>query len=90
LGLSADVETGAVVTDIEPGGVADAAGLSAGDVIVEVNQQPVDGPADVIEQLEKARADGQNNLLLRILRGESHIFVALPLATNGEGSGRGG
>jgi hypothetical protein len=50
----------------------------------------VNGPADVIEQLEKARADGQNNLLLRILRGESHIFVALPLATNGEGSGRGG
>jgi serine protease Do len=90
LGLSADVETGAVVTDIEPGGVADAAGLSTGDVIVEVNQQPVNGPADVIEQLEKARADGQNNLLLRILRGESHIFVALPLATNGEGSGRGG
>jgi serine protease Do len=90
LGLGTDVESGAVVTDIEKGGVADAAGLSAGDVVVEVNQQPVTGPAEVIEQLEKARGDGQNNLLLRILRGESHIFVALPVVTNGSGNKKGG
>jgi serine protease Do len=90
LGLGADVETGAVVTDIEPGGVADAQGLSAGDVIVEVNREPVNDPADVIEQLEKARAAGQNNLLLRILRGDSHIFVALPVAANGTQGKRGG
>jgi serine protease Do len=89
LGLSADVESGAVVTNIEPGGVADAEGLRTGDVIVEVNRQPVDAPTDVIEQLEKARAAGQNNLLLRILRGDSHIFVALPVNANGKNDKRG-
>jgi serine protease Do len=90
LGLGANVENGAVVTDIEPGGVADAEGLSTGDVVVEVNQQPVNAPEDVIEQLEKARAEGQKNVLLRILRGESHIFVALPVVANGTGNKKGG
>ena len=90
LGLGADVENGAVVTDIEPGGVADAEGLRAGDVIVEVSRQPVNAPTDVIEQLEKARTAGQNNLLLRILRDNSHIFVALPVGANGTQDRRGG
>lgn len=82
LGIAAEVESGVVVTSIVPGGVADGEGLRDGDVIVDVNRQAVSTPAEVIEQLEKARSAGQNNVLLRIFRDEGHIFVALPVIAN--------
>lgn len=88
LGLAADVDSGVVVTNIVPGGVADGEGLRSGDVIVEVNRQPVAAPQDVVAQLERARKEGQNNVLLRIFRDESHIFVTLPVIANNGGGER--
>ncbi len=79
LGVAESVESGVVVTNIVPGGIADGEGLRDGDVIVDVNRQAVKTPQEVIEQLEKARSAGQNNVLLRIFRDEGHIFVALPV-----------
>jgi Do/DeqQ family serine protease len=40
--LGLDVQQGAVVTQVEPGSAADQAGVTAGDVIVELNGEPVE------------------------------------------------
>jgi S1-C subfamily serine protease len=47
--LGIETETGAFVTDIVPNSGADEAGIEAGDVIVEIDGQRVEDPADVGE-----------------------------------------
>jgi len=54
---------GAVITNIESDSAAEEAGLRAGDVIVEVNHQPVRNADDVIEIAHKAKG---GRLLLRV------------------------
>ncbi len=45
--LGVEAETGAIVSSVEPGTPADEAGLVAGDVIVAVDGEGVDGSADL-------------------------------------------
>ena len=54
---------GAVIERVQPGSSADDAGLQNGDVIVEVNRHPVDGPKDVQQELGKV-VKGQDALVL--------------------------
>jgi serine protease Do len=72
--LSPD-QRGVVVVAVEPGGQADAAGLQAGDVVEEVNQQPVNS----VQEFNSAVAQGGNRetLLLLVRRGENSSYVAL-------------
>ncbi|MFP4451488.1 MAG: trypsin-like peptidase domain-containing protein [Rhodosalinus sp.] len=49
LGVAA--ETGAIVGSVEPGTPADRAGLAAGDVIVAVDGDPVEGSADLRQKI---------------------------------------
>jgi serine protease Do len=71
LGLSA-ATTGVVVTDIDPSSSLAAAGLRRGDVIQEVNHQPVKNVAQLEEAMRKA---GSNPLLL-VNRKGSTLFLA--------------
>ena len=72
LGLE-DVEHGVVITGVERGSPADRAGLRRGDVIAEVDQEPVEGLADFREKLEGA---GERVLLL-VQRGPSAFYRTL-------------
>jgi S1-C subfamily serine protease len=45
--LGLDVQQGAVVTQVEPGSAADQAGVTAGDVIVELNGEPVENATNL-------------------------------------------
>jgi serine protease Do len=54
---------GAVVGNVQPGSPADNAGLQRGDVILEVNRQPVQSAADAAQALGKV-ASGQDALVL--------------------------
>lgn len=69
--LGVDAKRGVVVANVRSGAPADRAGLRSGDVIVEADQKPVKGVADV----EKALSDG--SALLRVMRRGGSIFVVL-------------
>ncbi len=74
LGIPADVK-GVLVAGVESESPAEEAGLRRGDVIIEVNRQPV---ADVegYSRLLKETESGKSVLLL-VRRGENTVFLAL-------------
>ncbi len=80
LQLPTDV-SGAVVTNVEPGSPADNAGLSRGDVIVEVDRKPVKSAADVKQQLGSVPA-GQDALVLVWSNGGNTFRVMHSSETN--------
>jgi serine protease Do len=65
---------GVVVTDVDPDSGAADAGLQRGDVIEEVNRQPVTNPGEFEAALQKA---GKQNVLLRVRRGDRASFVVV-------------
>jgi len=79
LGLSLAPSTngkGVVVASVDPDGPAAAAGIQEGDVIQQVNRQPVKSVDDVRSLLQKS---GDRPPLLLINRKGQTIFVAVPL-----------
>ena len=75
-----DGSKGVVVSNIEAGSPAAEKRVQAGDVIVEINQQPVNEPGDVIARMKQAKDQGRKSALFLIANaaGESR-FVALPV-----------
>jgi serine protease Do len=78
LGLDAAVR-GAIVVDVEDGSLAARQGIAPGDVIVQVNQEPVASAQEAHAALADSRAEGRRALLL-VRRGDSQRFVALNFA----------
>lgn len=73
LGLEND--EGMVVTNVQPEGPADRAGLRRGDVILELNRQAVRQPEEVKALLAKVK---DNDLvLLRVRRGDQASFLTV-------------
>lgn len=77
-------EARAVVGRVAPGGAAAEAGLRQGDVVISVGGAAVRGPEEAVAALEAAAAraasEGQGRedyVILRVLRGEAAVFVAL-------------
>jgi serine protease Do len=85
LRLPADVK-GVVVTNVQPGSPADNAGISRGDVILEVNRNAVQSIADVQQQLNGV-PQGQDALVLVWTNGGSTFLVMH--ASEGQPSGQG-
>ncbi|RYZ68380.1 MAG: PDZ domain-containing protein, partial [Proteobacteria bacterium] len=69
--LPADGPQGPVVTEVERGGAASRSGLSAGDVIMDINRSSVAKSTDVLKRLKKGRN------LIRIARGNSVAIVSV-------------
>ena len=78
LGVQGD--SGAVVAAVTPNGPAQKAGIRRGDVITELNRQPVARVEDMVEQVKKMKPGEM--ALLRIRRGNSAVF--LPVRVGGE------
>ncbi len=66
---------GVLITEVEPGGPASAAGLQEGDLIVEAGRKPV---ADV-SALQRALASAGERVLLLVKRRGASQYVVLPL-----------
>ena len=70
---------GAVVDRVVPGSAADNAGLQQGDIILEVNRQPVQSAADAREDLARI-PQGEDALLLVWSQGGNTFRVLHPTA----------
>jgi serine protease Do len=70
--LGVEEKRGVVVAEVEPGSPGDEAGLRRGDVVLEVNQQEVNGVGDFRKSLE-----GKEKALLLVRRADNTIYVAL-------------
>jgi len=68
-----------IVQDVKSGSFADDIGLNRGDVILEINKQPVNNPDD-FTRIETGMKSGQDVVFLVRPRGagrqESTIFIA--------------
>jgi serine protease Do len=72
-------QKGVVVTTVNPGGPAALRGLKPGDVVLEVQQQEVNTPAEVLQRLDTVRREGRPSVLMLIQRGNAMNWVPLPL-----------
>jgi serine protease Do len=66
---------GVVVAGVQPGSPADEGSIQSGDIILEVNRQPVKSVEDVKEKMEKSGS--KSSLLLLVQRGGNTVYVAL-------------
>ena len=71
---------GVAVTDVDPNGIAAAKGLTAGDIILDVSNNPVRTPADVHKAISRAQDSGKRDIVLRVRTRNGGIqFMALPV-----------
>jgi serine protease Do len=68
-------EHGVLVAEVASGSPAAQAGIRQGDILLEVNRQPVESVNEVREVF--AGADDQDTLLLLVQRGAGNLFIAL-------------
>ena len=73
LGLKSD--QGVVVVGVQPGSRAAEAGVHQGDVILEINQQPISSVADLMAKINGSKA--QDQLLLLVQRQNGKLFIPL-------------
>jgi serine protease Do len=68
------------VTNVDPRSNAADKRIQPGEVIVEINQEPVAQPADIAKKLKALKESGKKSALLLVagLQGDVH-FVALPI-----------
>jgi len=69
---------GVLITGINPGSPAAAANLRAGDVLLEVNDTPVNSPAALRKVLKAAKADSAVRLLAK--RGDQVLYTAFRIS----------
>jgi serine protease Do len=68
---------GVVITEVKEGSSGAEKGLKAGDVIVEVDQEEVSTPADVVEKVERAKSEGYRVVTLLVFRQGDFQWVAV-------------
>jgi len=81
-----DDVSGVLVTSVSPDSVAADKQLAPGDVLLEVNQQEVKTPKDVVAKVDEARKANKKSVLL-LVQGQGGVsrFVALPVAGKSKG-----
>ncbi len=75
--LGIDQENGVVINDVVQGGTAAEAGLRPGDVIEEINRQPIKSMDDYSRVVKSLPA--KEDVLLLVRRGNNTFFVTLSL-----------
>ncbi len=73
----AEKTDGVVITEVDSEGSAAEKGLKPGDVIVEVDQEKVDSPAQVAERVKKAKDEGYRVVTLLVFRQGDFQWVAV-------------
>jgi serine protease Do len=73
--LGLEPGSGVVITGAEPGSPAAKAGIRSGDVIQEINREPIKDADEFNRAIESAK--DQENILFLIRRGESNLFIVV-------------
>jgi len=73
--LQLDSTEGVLISEVEPGGIADNANLRRGDIIMEVNRTPIRDVKEYLNVIKEVMID--EGAVLYIQRGNSRIFVPL-------------
>jgi len=72
------VASGVVVTNVEPDSGAAEKHILPGEIILEINQEPVKEPADIVGKIDALKKDGKKSALLLIANAQGEMrFVAL-------------
>ena len=79
LNLAPDV-SGAVVVKVDPNGKAVDHGFLRGDVLLQVDRQPIATLKDLEESLANAKKKGRSSVPVLVRRGDMQQFVTLPVA----------
>ena len=82
LHVGRDVQ-GAVVTGVSDGGAGDSLGVERGDIIVTINQQPVQSATDAAQMLKSAANSPQKSALLLINRRGATRYLGVDLSNQG-------
>jgi len=73
------VASGVVVTKVDPDSGAAEKHILPGEIIMEVNQEPVKEPADIVGKIDALKKDGKKSALLLVANAQGEMrFVALP------------
>ena len=83
-------QKGVVVTDVSPDGAAADRGVKPGDIIVEVQQEPVSSPADVQDRVDRTRKQNRKSVLMLIQSQDGLRWVPLPLNKDKDSGGKPG
>jgi serine protease Do len=73
---------GAVITGVSDGSIADSLGVERGDIVVSVNQQPVQSAEDAAQMLKSAATSPQKSALLLINRHGATRYLGVDLSRN--------
>ncbi|MBV9585171.1 MAG: DegQ family serine endoprotease [Alphaproteobacteria bacterium] len=73
---------GVVITGVDDGTAAEALGLTRGDVVLSINQQPVSTPQDAAQRLKEAAGSPSKSALLLLNRRGVTQYVGLDLGKN--------
>ncbi len=75
------IGSGVVVTGVDPYSDAAEKHIQPGEVIMEINQEPVKDPSDVTKKTQALKNDGKKSALLLVANGQGEVrFVALPFS----------
>jgi serine protease Do len=70
---------GVFVEGVAPGSLAQRSGLRRGDIILAVNNEPVESLSQFNEKIDRARNEQRTRVLLLIRRGGNNLYVVLYL-----------
>ena len=73
---------GVVITGVDNGSLADSIGLSRGDVIVAINQQPTNSPKEAADRLRDIAKSPNKNALLLLNRHGVTQYLGIELSKN--------
>jgi len=71
---------GVVITGIDRGSVAETLGLSRGDVVESINQQPIGSPAEAAQQLKEIANSPKKTALLLLNRHGVTQYIGVKLS----------
>ena len=72
-----DSQAGVVVSEVDPEGAAEAAGIEPGDIVLEIDRKPIQGKAEYDAAIKGL--EGKSSTLFLVRRGQQSLFVALDL-----------